>query len=162
MSWLLERLHQHRDNRGLMANLRCVLVANKKHRAWPALHRLGVSADKERLAFIAGLFATHPEDSDKAGNFGRTCEAIQKKRGENNKEAKLTPTERRFQHLLAAEKSELPNRVLRMVLMAKSQNVPVNYKQLETDMKFWNDRTKNEWAAAFWTSGAQSNEKESI
>ena len=40
-----------------------------------------------------------------------------------------------------------------MVLMAKSQGVPVNYEQLETDLKFWNDRTKTEWAAAFWIPG---------
>lgn len=34
MSTLLERLHKCKDNRGMMANLRCVLVENKKHRAW--------------------------------------------------------------------------------------------------------------------------------
>ncbi len=162
MSGLLEQLHKHKENRGMMANLRCALVKNKRHRAWPALHRLGVSADKERLAFIAGLFATHPKDSNKIGNFGTTCEAIQRKRGENNKDAKLTPTERRFQHLLVAERSELPDRVLRMILMAKSQDVPVNYEQLETDMKFWGDRTKNQWAAAFWTPAVESHKQEGI
>ncbi len=145
-----------------MANLRCVLVKNKRHRAWPALHRLGVSADQERLAFIAGLFATYPKDSNKVGNFGTTCEAIQRKRGENNKDTKLTPTERRLQHLLVAEKSELPARVLRMILMAKSEDIPVNYTKLETDMKFWNNRTKNEWAAAFWTPVDKSHKQEAI
>ncbi len=54
--------------------------------------------------------------------------------------------------MLTAEKGdELHGRVLRMVLMAKSQGVPVNYEKLETDLKFWSDRTKTEWATAFWT-----------
>jgi CRISPR system Cascade subunit CasB len=40
-----------------------------------------------------------------------------------------------------------------MVLIAKSQGVPVNYEKLEIDLKYWSDRTKTEWAAAFWTPG---------
>ena len=65
MSWLLERLRKYKDNRGMMATLRCVLVDNKKHRAWPALNRLGIEIDKEVPAYVAGLFATHPEEVSK-------------------------------------------------------------------------------------------------
>ena len=61
MSTVLERLRQYQDNRGMMANLRCILVASKKHRAWPVLHRLGIRIDDEVAAFVAGLFAAHPE-----------------------------------------------------------------------------------------------------
>jgi len=160
MSWLLERLHKHQENRGLMANLRCMLEANKRHRSWPALHRLGIAVDDETRAYIAGLYATHPQHSNEAGNFGSTCEAIQRERGENNGvESKLTPTERRFQHLLAAERAELFDRVVRMVLMAKSHNIPVNYDQLQTDIKFWGSRTKKEWAAAFWVLEPNTHEE---
>lgn len=155
MSWLLERLHKYKDNRGMMANLRCVLVDNKKHRAWPVLHRLGVNINDEVPAYVAGLFAAHHEQLTSAGNFGATCKAIERKRGEqSSKDNKLTPTERRFQHLLSAEgRKERHKRIMRMVLMAKSQRVPVNYDQLETDLKFWNDRTKTEWAVSFWAQG---------
>jgi len=155
MNWLLERLHKYKDDRGMMANLRCVLVDNKKHRAWPALNRLGVEINNDISAFVAGLFATHPEESP-TGNFGVTCKAIEQRRGDKQSDDnKLTPTERRFQYLLTAERgTELNNRVMRMVLMAKSQGVPVNYAKLETDLRFWNDRTKTEWAAAFWKQGA--------
>lgn len=154
MSWLLERLHKYKDDRGMMANLRCVLVDNKKHRAWPALNRLGVEINNEVSAYVAGLFATHPEETPN-GNFGSTCKTIELRRGDKRSDDnKLTPTERRFQHLLTAERGdELHDRVLRMVLMAKSQGVPVNYAKLETDLKFWSDRTKAEWASAFWTQG---------
>jgi len=154
MSWLLERLHKHKNNRGLMANLRCVLVDNKKHRAWPALNRLGVAIKDDNSAYIAGLFATHPEETS-AGNFGATCKAIEQKRGEERSDdSKLTSTERRFQHLLAAERAELYGRILRLVLMAKSQGVPVNYEKLIPDLKFWGNRTKTEWASVFWTQDA--------
>lgn len=154
MSWLLERLRKYKDDRGMMANLRCTLVENKKHRAWPALNRLGVEIDNDVSAYVAGLFATHPEEAS-AGNFGDTCKAIEQRRGDKRgDDSKLTPTERRFQHLLSAERgTELNERVLRMLLMAKSQGIPVNYAKLETDMKYWSDRKKREWAASFWTPG---------
>jgi CRISPR system Cascade subunit CasB len=156
MSWLIERLQKHKDNRGMMANLRCVLVDNKKHRAWPALNRLGVKINDDDSAFVSGLFATHPDETS-TGNFGATCKVIEQRRGEKQSDDnKLTPTERRFQHMLSAEKgNELNNRVRHMVLMAKSQGVPINYAKLETDLKYWNDRTKTEWATAFWTPGVE-------
>src|SRR3989338_4684710 len=81
MSWLLDRLHEYKDNRGMMANLRCILVDNKKHRAWPALNRLGVNIDDDVSSFVAGLFATHPEETA-TGNFGATCKTIEQRRGD--------------------------------------------------------------------------------
>jgi CRISPR system Cascade subunit CasB len=141
----------------MMADLRCSLVKTKRHRAWPALHRLGVPMTNRNAAIIAALYATHPEDSP-AGNFGDTCLAIQRERGETRgTDNSLTPTERRFLHLLAAEPgNELYERVARMVRMAKSRGVPVNYGRLEDDLKFWNENTKTKWAASFWTPGLES------
>jgi CRISPR system Cascade subunit CasB len=155
MSRIIERLQKRKDDRGMMANLRCVLVENKKHRAWPVLNRLGIEINDEVAAFIAGLYATHPETTT-SGNFGATCKKIERERdGGIGGDSRLTPTERRFQLLLTAEKgAELHGRVLRMVLMAKSQGVPVNYAQLETDLKFWGDRTKTGWATSFWAQSA--------
>ncbi|MGO9314498.1 MAG: type I-E CRISPR-associated protein Cse2/CasB [Desulfobaccales bacterium] len=154
MSRLLERLRRYKDDRGMMANLRCVHVEGKKHRAWPALNRLGVAIDDSVSAFVAGLFAAHPEETS-TGNFGDTCKAIKRKRDDNSSDdSKLTPTERRFQHLLTAEtETELHDRVLRLVLLAKSEGIPVNYAKLEPDLRAWNrgDRTKIDWATAFWT-----------
>jgi CRISPR system Cascade subunit CasB len=136
-----------------MANLRCILVDNKKHRAWPALNRIGVDIKNDVAALISGLFAVHPEDTT-TGNFGSVCKMIEVKRGEKRSDDnKLTPTERRFQNLLVAEKEELFGRVIRMVTIAKTLSVPVNYEQLEKDLRYWNDRTKTEWAASFWTPG---------
>ena len=165
MSGLLERLRRYkdRDDRGMMANLRCILVENKKHRAWPALSRIGVPINDGHAAFIAGLYATHPEESS-TGNFGATCKAIEQKRDMNRGEdSKLTPTERRFQHLLAAENAdELHSRIRRMILMAKAVGVPVNYAKLETDLKKKEERRKTEWAASFWDQSTSFKSEEEI
>lgn len=164
MSRLLNllRWYKEKDDRAMMANLRCTLVDNKKHRAWPALNRLNISITDDTSAYIAGLFATHPNETSK-GNFGDTCHAIEQKRGEKRSEDnKLTPTERRFQHLLNAEwGDELNGRVFRLLRMAKSLEVPVNYDRLYIDLRSWNERTRVRWAAAFWArSGQQLSEEE--
>lgn len=165
MSSLLERLRKNKDDRGMMANLRCILVESKKHRAWPVLNRVGVAIEDDVAAFVSGLFATYPDgDSDSSKNFGVTCKAIERARNETtsstDKDKKLTPTERRFQHLLAADRDEIQDRVMRMVLLAKSQGVAVNYGKLLHDLKYWGDRTKTEWASAFWTPGVEPAERE--
>lgn len=151
MSQLIEGLRKYKEDRGMMANLRCVLVETKKHRAWPVLNRLGIAVNNEISAYLAGLYATHPEETDK-GNMGATCLLMDLERNEKStKDNKLTTMERRFQHLLAAEKGpELCHRVLRMILRAKAEGVRINYGQLEKDLYFWGDRTKTDWAASFW------------
>ena len=106
MSRLLEQLRRRKEDRGMMADLRCALVESKKHRAWPVLHRLGVAVTNRVAAIVAALYATHPEETQE-GNFGATCRAVQGRRGDNRSDdSKLTPTERRFLHLLAAEKGD--------------------------------------------------------
>ena len=158
MSSFLERLRRHENDRGMMADLRCVLIESKRHRAWPSLSRLGIPIDDDVLPFVAGLFATHPEIATE-GNFGNTCKAIEQKRDQKSTDEKLTATERRFQYLLAAEKNEIQDRVQRMVLMAKSQGIPVNYEKLALDLRYWNERTKREWASAFWNQNQPSSDK---
>ncbi len=155
MSLFLERLrkYQEKDDRGMMANLRCILVSSKKHRAWPALNRLGLRVDQSVEAFVAGLYATHPQEGE-LKNFGSTCRLIMRKRDDSGPSERLIPLERRFQHLLAAEKGEeLHARVLRFVFLAKAEGIPINYDKLESDLRYWGDRTKTEWAGSFWDVG---------
>jgi len=161
MSTFLERLRRCKEDRGMMANLRCILVKNKKHRAWPVLSRIGVNVGNETAAYVAGLYAMHPEETDQ-GNFGITCRRIEQERKEKGSDDnRITPTERRFQQILACDRHEVVERLIRMVKMAKSSNgVPVNYAQLEKDLRFWSDRTKTEWAMSFWAPGAISVEED--
>lgn len=157
MSSVILRLRKRKEDRGLMANLRCYLIESKKQRAWPALHRLGIDIDDEVAGFIAALFATHPSETEN-GNVGTTWRLIERIRGDRNEDEKISATERRFQYLLSAEKGqEVFERISRMVLMAKACDIPVNYVQLEKDLRFWNDRTKIEWASAFWNVSEEQN-----
>ena len=155
MSRYLDVLRKYRENRGLMADLRCILVSSKRHRAWPALSQLGIDIRDEIHTYVAGLFATHPEETPD-GNFGYTCRLVESRRGEKRStDDRVTPTERRFQQLLSSESgSELYQRVLRFVLMAKAQGIPINYERLATDLGHWGERTKAEWAGAFWVPDA--------
>lgn len=163
MSRLLERLRKVKDDRGMMANLRCILVDTKKHRAWPALHRLGIGIDNDVAAFVAGLYATHPDESTR-GDFGNTCKAIEQRRGETRgDDSKITPMERRFQQLLTAERgSELHDRVRRMVFMAKAQGIPINYEELEADLRKPNEWRKTKWATSFWAQDVVSASEEAV
>lgn len=148
MSAFLERVRKYREDRGMMANLRCVLVESKKHRAWAALSRIGVGVEEQVEAFVAGLFASHPEESG-TGNFGDTCKQIDNRRGASE-DSKLSATEKRFQHLLSSERDEVFDRVLRMANMAKSHDIAINYEELTKDLKYWGERVKTKWAGAFW------------
>ena len=158
MSSLLEQLRWYRqhESRGFFANLRCYLVKGKRQKAWPALNRLNVMIGDDNSGYLAAWYATHPEES-KEGNLGTVCRLMRFKRGEvQSKDEKLSPMERRFQQLLASEKGdELRDRITRVILLAKSQSVPINYEQLEKDISYWNDRTKTEWAQAFWAPNVE-------
>ena len=57
---------------------------------------------------------------------------------------------RRFQHLLASSREEVCDRVARLVLYAKSKEIPVNYSQLENDLFYWSDSVRIRWAKSFW------------
>jgi CRISPR system Cascade subunit CasB len=62
--------------------------------------------------------------------------------------------------LSAEPGEELQQRILRMVLMAKSQGVPVNYEQLLHDVKRWQwGEVKTKWAASYWAQNAESVEE---
>ncbi len=160
MSTFLERLRKYKEDRGMMANLRCHLVESKKHRAWPVLNRIGIDIGNKTSAYIAGLYATHPDEAEQ-GNFGSTCRNIELERNETRSDDnKLTPTERRFQQILASDRQEVFERVMRMIRIAKSHGIKVNYAQLETDLRYWSDLTKTEWATAFWSPNAASVEED--
>lgn len=155
MSNLIDQLrwYKEHENRGFLAQLRCYLITAKRSRAWPALHRLNVDITDENRSYIAAWYAVYPEEAEQ-GNLGTTCRLIKNNRKENTKDNdKLTPTERRFLQLLASSSDELFDRITRMVLMAKSQHVPINYEQLEKDVMHWNENTKIIWAKEFWIAG---------
>lgn len=157
MSGLLEFLRARSNDRGLMADLRCALVESKRHRAWPALAALGGVGDDWRamcVQTVAGLYATHPKEASE-GDFGTTCRALlsDDERKTLHEAREVGPLSRRFQHLLAADREEVFGRVVRLVMRAKSEDMPVNYGCLHDDLMKWQfnpEAVRVRWAKSFW------------
>jgi len=161
---LLKFLGDRSEDRGVMADLRCALVEGKRHRAWPYLGYVGGIGDKysERaVQTIAGLYATHP-NAIHEGDFGAMCRKLlgDEERKKLDTAEGVGPITRRFQHLLAAEGEEIFDRIVRFVLRAKTEEIPVNYMELFEKLHYWQwpdsaDRVRAEWARSFWTPAAE-------
>lgn len=150
MSKLSERLLRYKDNSGVMASLRCLLVPTKQHKGWHILSRLGIDIKDQESVLVAGLFAHHPELSyEENYDFGATCRNIYRKQSFNESD-KISPFEKRFERLLAAEKYELGDRLRGIITFAKKENIPVNYDKLIDDIKYWSANKKKDWASSFW------------
>jgi CRISPR system Cascade subunit CasB len=153
---IVSRIRKYQSDRGFMADLRCGLIPNKKHRAYPALSRVNLNIEDNINALIAGLYATHPKEIDK-GNIGETCKTIEYLRDGGHNSDNISPTERRFQNLLASDSfAELSNRLIRIILMAKAQDIAVNYERLEDDVRkfirYGKDGVFLSWASSFWNN----------
>ena len=159
MSGLLEFLRARSNDRGLMADLRCALGESKRHRAWPVLAAFGGIGDERDwramcVQTIAGLFALHPRETAE-DDFGTTCRALlsNDERQKLHDARDIGPISRRFQHLLAADGEEVFGRVVRLVMRAKSEEVPINYGRLHDDLMKWQyspEAVRVRWAKSFW------------
>lgn len=164
---LMEFLRRRKEDRGLMANLRCALVESKRHRAWPYLAAFGgVGTDfcAQAVQTVAGLYATHPDEStDPKFDFGALCRKFlsDEERATIAMAEGVGPVSRRFQHLLAAEGEEVFTRVVRLALRAKADGVPMNYERLFKDLLDWQtraDAVRTRWARSFWAPSAEGDE----
>ena len=158
MSDLLDFLQRNKQNKGILASLRRGLSSTTEIYAWPLLAKfkgIGNSQNARAVRTVAGLFAYHPLVCTD-GNMGTTCRELC---GDNEKpweciEKDGVPTQpgpmsRKFSHLLAADVDEICDRVARIVLYAKSKEIPINYCALEEDLKKW-PYAREKWASAFW------------
>lgn len=159
MSELINFLLKNRENKRVLACLRQGLVETTEFRAWPLLARYGgIGHDFKAhvIRTVAGLFAYHP-NMIHIGNIGTTCRQLCDPEVEkpwedmdaNGKVLRPGPVSRKFGYLLAAERDEICDRVIRIVLYAKSKEIPVNYDALENDLVKW-PRSREFWARAFW------------
>lgn len=148
----LERWHAE-QNRGPLARLRRGLTSATQRDAWPVLGRLfgEIAVDHPVFETVAGCFALYPfENAQPIGNFGETMrQTIPDEKMRDEKEPHT-----RFRRLLACDsRDEICQHVRYAVRLAKSQDAPVNYRQLFFDLWWWpgwNDRIKAEWAKAYW------------
>jgi len=169
---LVRQLEQwdREQNRGPLARLRRGLSEATRFEAWPVLGRLFGELAVGHPVFegVAGCFALHPVQwkpdndpkEDMKRNFGwtyRNVRLAEPNGAEKMRDEKEPHT--RFRRLLACgSKDEICQHVRHAVRLAKSRTVSVNYRKLFEDLWWWNERTKIEWAKAYWQVPLESEE----
>ena len=136
---VMDYLRRFKDDRGAMADLRRALNPAQRHRAWPLLGRVG-GIGNSRIEVIAGLFAYHPDETHE-GNLGTTCPPPQA--GEQQLRGSLHPVAG-----LRLRRDLRP--AAPVILAAKAKGIVVNYERLFTDLSYWGDRVKADWAREYW------------
>jgi hypothetical protein len=148
---------EREQNRGPLARLRRGLSDATRHEAWPVLGRLfgDLAIGQPVFETVAGCFALHPLDeaAPNIGNFGETMRRTMP----DDKMFDGKEPHTRFRRLLACStQREICEHVRHAVRLAKSKEADVNYRQLFVDLWWWNDRTKVEWAKAYWQVPAEA------
>lgn len=95
---------------------------------------------------VAGLWAAHWREgrSGAATPLAKACAQHQLASGSAS-------SERRFIHLLDADREQLPHRLRQMVALLNEQ--PVDFQALLNDLLYWNHpekKAQNAWARAFY------------
>ena len=157
-----------RDDRGTLALLRGALSDSeeKQIRAWRVLARFGGIPQEdphkaEVVRTVAGLLAMPKLSDSRSGKtFGHACLRLlgDDERKSLHKADQPGPVARRVQHLLAASRSEVCERVRQLGRRLDKEENNLDFAQLYTDLFFWGDKVKARWALAFW--GAEAGETE--
>ena len=163
-----------RDDRGTLALLRGALSDSeeKQIRAWRVLARFGGIPQEdphkaEVVRTVAGLMAMPKLSDARSGKtFGHACLRLlgDDERKSLHKADQPGPIARRVQHLLAASRSEVCERVRQLGRRLDKEESSLDFARLSTDLMFWGHKVKARWALAFWGEEADdaepANEKE--
>ena len=157
-----------RDDRGTLALLRGALSDSeeKQIRAWRVLARFGGIPQEdphkaEVVRTVAGLMAMPKLSDSRSGkNLGHACLRLlgDDERKSLHKADQPGPIARRVQHLLAASRSEVCERVRHLGRRLDKEESSLDFAQLYTDLFFWGDNVKARWALAFWGAEAEDAE----
>ena len=138
------------DNRGTLSMLRGALssLPDRQRRAWRVLARFGGIPDKnvhwaEAVRSVAGLLA-HPKmlgDDERKSLW---------------KADQPGPVSRRVQHLLAASREEICDRVCLLGRRLAVEGTSLDFSRLLDDLCYWGDKVKARWAADFWGADSQN------
>lgn len=151
----LERLRE-KDDRGALAALRHALgkppggVPEAYPYVVPFLPPRATAWQEQVYYLVASLFALHPEAGGQ-GNLGGALRRLGQGSG-------LESAERRLVLLLGCHPDDLPGHPRHVVSLAKSKQVPIEWRQLMGDLRHWNrdDRlVQRRWARGFWGSPAE-------
>lgn len=153
------------DDRGTLAMLRGALssLPERQRRAWRVLARFGVipaddSHEAETVRTVAGLFAhAKMQHQRNERSFGKACTELL---GDDEQKSlwkadQPGPVSRRVQHLLAASREEVCDRVCLLGRRLAVEGASLDFSRLLNDLRFWNDKVKARWAADFWGADAR-------
>ncbi|MBR3925681.1 MAG: type I-E CRISPR-associated protein Cse2/CasB [Akkermansia sp.] len=163
---IMEFLRRYRDNRGAMAALRYLLKSGAKMRGWQIISKINGIGDCV-IETIAGLYGLHPlEKTDNKYNFGDACRALSLLRKKNvsiytedETDDMKSPFDSRFRRLLACDtREELCLHLVDVVRGLKSENIPINYESLCSDIKYWGERVREKWAVHYWCNRKEDSE----
>jgi len=147
----LEYLDSQVGDRGVMADLRHGLSRATEYRAWPHIAPWrGRDNEHERRIWLttAAGFAIH-QRTVASGNMGTVLRSLAT--GGGRGEEGLKTFDARFRRLLACAKAaEVCDHLAGVLRAAERNGVPVNFAQLFTDLRYWDDRVKVRWATEYW------------
>ncbi|HPN53570.1 MAG TPA: type I-E CRISPR-associated protein Cse2/CasB [Anaerolineaceae bacterium] len=142
------------DDRGALAVLRRGLSGNPADDlnlcrfVSPRLPDEDRAAGCEPIYYLtAALFALHPSENQQ-GNLGAHLKQAAGQRNDSD------AAERRFTALLNTRRDDLDKPLRRAVMMLKQQEIPVNWRQLFSDLLLWDHPkklTQRAWANSFWS-----------
>lgn len=147
----------HRDDRGMLADLRHGVSEATCHRAWPHLTRYCDLRDARARAIwtlIGAGYATLAPDNlarPNVGNIGATMRHLVLGKDKPD-DKKLASFDGRFRRLLACQTvAELCEHLFSVVRAAKAKGVEVDFRELHKDLMAWESQdVRVKWATAYW------------
>jgi hypothetical protein len=130
-----------RNDRGALAHLKGALSEARKPNAWPLLAGYKGAIGNPAYETLAALWACDPGLDCANGCLGDTLAQIK---------TDNPSFEGRFKRLLTCDREEISARVAPAVRAAQAKGIAINYTQLLSDLLWWGDLVKVEWAKAFW------------
>ncbi len=112
--------------------------------------------DQDRYFLVATLYAFGTRRSDPLDNPQRNFGASLRLVRDSEKAGSL---DRRFNALLDADSQQLPFRLRQLVSLLSARRVAVDWAQLLTDLRYWNDanrRVQRRWAQAYYQQATTS------
>jgi len=98
----------------------------------------------EDVAYVIGsLFALHPQTGG-SGNMGKALSMVPRQ---------SDSLEKRFVALLNSHRDDLPHHLRQAVSLLKSNEIPVGWRQLLSDILHWEHESRfvqQQWAREFW------------
>jgi CRISPR type I-E-associated protein CasB/Cse2 len=148
---LLKYLEKHREDRGMMADLRQGFSEATANRSWPYVANwCDLANDRWRIIYqtVMAAYAHHPQVAEKA-NIGHVLRRIAM--GDGRGQEGLSTFDGRFRRIITCDSAQEVCQQLRGVIRAAIQkSIRIDYVQLFTDLCYWGPRVKMRWASTYW------------